>query len=455
MRRAETNTGKERRTMQGLSVNEKRARRKKARHRIVMMQRVFLFLCVLAVIGGGAAIIWNLPVIRLNRELKAGEGYTQEEAYGEAIDSYENALKIDSTSVKAYRYMAKAYFDLEDDMHAKQVLLEGWENTQDEGLLQYYCTAILNEAVAEINAGQCTLETAQKILGVLKRDSNSADALPLMHTVYERITSKLREDESKTFFLEEREEAEFGTFNSYIQIMKELIELYAQNPSEEIKTVISQFAMVDVPEFHINREHLKEYKSILDQVNSFIETDSRSNLILCLEKEAEVQAIFADLFLAFDAGNLEAAKEFIISDTYTGIRDSFINGTMEYWTGATYIPVSREYVILRQENGAWAFEYPDFKANENTAGIITVWGAQMKDDGVQRSAIAYEPAKESESYYPHTEYVISYMYSNVQKKNAFEAEMNYHLETRSFTEVGMTTIMIGDWGGPYQWQKTY
>ena len=79
----------------------------------------------------------------------------------------------------------------------------------------------------------------------------------------------------------------------------------------------------------------------------------------------------------------------------------------------------------------------------------------MTDNGVQRSSLTYEPAKEGESYYPHTEYVISYMCSNVQRANGYVSDMNYHFETRVHTEAGTSTTMIGDWGGPYQWQKTY
>ena len=45
--------------------------------------------------------------------------------------------------------------------------------------------------------------------------------------------------------------------------------------------------------------------------------------------------------------------------------------------------------------------------------------------------------------------------SYISKKSSFDYEMNYHFETRVLTEEGMTTTMIGDWGGPYQWQKTY
>lgn len=136
-----------------------------------------------------------------------------------------------------------------------------------------------------------------------------------------------------------------------------------------------------------------------------------------------------------------------MKDSYLQIRDAFINGTMQYWDGATYIPVSREYVIIKWKDGKCSFSFPNYDDNENTAGVITVWGNEMLDNGVQRSSITYEPAKDGENYYPHTEYIISYMCSNVQKETSFDYAMNYHFETRVLTEEGMTTTMIGDWGG--------
>ncbi len=43
----------------------------------------------------------------------------------------------------------------------------------------------------------------------------------------------------------------------------------------------------------------------------------------------------------------------------------------------------------------------------------------------------------------------------VLSNNGYVSDMNYHFETRVHTEEGTSTTMIGDWGGPYQWQKTY
>lgn len=424
-----------------LSEKGLKAKKRRIRRRIVIMQKVILAVFAAAVIGGGGfAIVWNLPEMKLNRQLDAGTEYTEEAAYQEAINAYEGALKIDSTSVKAYRCMAGAYLDMEDELSAKQILIKGWESTQDESLLQYYCTVMLNEAVADINNESVSLETADKIVGVLEKGIMNGEALELINTAYGRIMNS---------------EKEFD-FNSYEQLMEKLFALYASDNSASIKEVISSYAIIDRQELIVPMNHVDAYLNILEKAEKILPLEKRSGLIACLKKEKQIQNIFSDIFKEFDNGNFEAAKEFIITDTYTAIRDDFINGTMEYWNGATHIPVSREYVILKQnEEGNWTFEYPNFKDNENTAGIITVWGNPMKDNGIQRSGIAYEPAKVSQSYYPHTEYAISYMNSNVQKKSSFDYMMNYHFETRTWTEEGMTTVMIGDWGGSYQWEKTY
>lgn len=441
---------------QRLTKEELKARRRRERRRIVIIQRMFVTMLVLAGVGGIFAIVWNYPAIKLNRELSAGEEYTEEASFDEAIESYEKALKIDSTSVKAYRYMANTYFDMHDEAHAKQILYEGWENTQDESLLQYYCTAILNEAVGEINDNNCTLETIGKIVSVLEQDAANPDACELMYTAYERYMEQVREQNNTDLFYDAAEDSETCSFGDYEQIVNRLFALYEANASGEIKNIISRYALIDAAELRISRQHVAAYKQLLEKANALSAAEERNELLACMDKEQEIQNLFADMFVQFDAGNYEAAKEFIVTDTYTRLRDAFINQTMEYWNGATYIPVTREYVILKKtDSGSWTFEYPTFADNENTAGVITVLGNKMTDEGVQRSSIAYEPARESADYYPHTEYTISYMFSNVQKKNSFKAEMNYHLETRTWTEEGLTTVMIGDWGGPYQWEKTY
>ncbi len=425
-----------------LPLAEKRRRRKRARKRVVFLERLSVACFIAAFLGGAGYFVWNIPSLKLTRQLDAGKEYTQKEAYDAAIKAYENALEIDSASVEAYRCMAGAYLGMEDENHAKQILFDGWQSTQDEGLLKYYCTVLLNEAVAEINDDRVNWDTIQKIEDVLSQNMLDEEAMEVMETACSRLKGQI-------------ESSGDLDFSSYIQMANQLSEFYASTGLEGMKKVVSEFGWLSLEEMELPMEYVDDYLNILENANSLTEMPERSDMIACLHKVEEVQAQFADIFVQMDGGNYEAAKDFIVTDGYLQIRDAFINGTMDYWDGSTYIPVSREYVILKQKEGKCSFEFPDYDANEDTAGVLTVWGNAMTDNGVQRSSLTYEPAKDGEGYYPHTEYVISYMCSNVQRNNGYVSDMNYHFETRVHTEEGTSTTMIGDWGGPYQWQKTY
>ena len=156
--------------------NEARAKRKKKRKRIVMIEKiVFSVFCVAVIVVAGVLIYRLLPGVQVARQLKEANAYIETEAYDDAIASCQEALKIDSSSVQAYRSMAGAYLTKEDTMAAEQILYQGWETTQDESLLQYYCTVLLNEAVDDINSQNCTLDTLGKCVSVLEKDAANQD----------------------------------------------------------------------------------------------------------------------------------------------------------------------------------------------------------------------------------------------------------------------------------------
>lgn len=424
-----------------LPLAEKRRRRRRARKRVVFFERLLIACVIAAFLGGAGYFVWNIPSLRLTRQLDAGKEYTQKEAYDAAIKAYENALEIDSASVEAYRCMAGAYLGMEDESHAKQILFDGWQNTQDESLLQYYCTVLLNEAIAEINNDNISWETVEKIEDVLEQNMLEAEAMEAMETACSRLKEQIESDGLD--------------FASYQEMANNLSGFYASTGLEGMKKIVSEFGWLSLEEMKLPMGYVDAYLSILENANALEEMPERSDRIACLYKVKGIQAQFADVFAQMDEGNYEAAKDFIVTDGYLQLRDAFIGGTMEYWEGSTYIPVSREYVILKQKDGKSSFSFPDYDEIEGRTGVMTVWGNEMTDNGVQRSSLTYEPAREGESYYPHTEYVISYMCSNVQRANGYVSDMNYHFETRVHTEEGTSTTMIGDWGGPYQWQKTY
>ena len=148
-----------------------RERRRKRRKKAVMMERIIVALLIVTFIVGGTVLAWNLvPGIKVSRHLDEANAFMETAAYDDAIASCEEALKIDSMSIKAYRAMAGVYLTKEDRRAAEQVLYRGWETTKDEGLLQEYCIQLLNDAVADINAQNCTLDTLEKCVTAVENN---------------------------------------------------------------------------------------------------------------------------------------------------------------------------------------------------------------------------------------------------------------------------------------------
>lgn len=427
-----------------------RERRRRRRKRIVLAERIAVAVFLVGGLGGGAVLLWNfMPDIKIARRLQAAGEYVETKAYEDAIASCEEALEIDSQSVKAYRAMAGVYLTQEDRESAEQVLYRGWETTQDEGLLQEYCVHLLNDAVADVNAQSCTMETLEKCVRAIETDQANADGYKLLGVCYGYLFS---EDAAPVFC---SDAGEGCCFDQYLALMKRMLALYEASPSEELKREILRYAVPANSLLELEVRHLADYRELLGQVAAFDQEKKTADLAACLEKAAWVQELFAEAFEIFQSGDFMPIKEFMQSEAYIGIRDQFIEGTMEYWEGETYIPVSREKMKLMQENGHWKFAFCDFEDVPETAGVINVWGAKQEDDGVQRLCISYEPASEGGAYYPHTIYEFVYLYSNVKIGGAYVPQMNYRFETRVATPEGTSSQLIGDWGGEHQWTTEY
>jgi hypothetical protein len=117
--------------------------------------------------------------------------------------------------------------------------------------------------------------------------------------------------------------------------------------------------------------------------------------------------------------------------------------------------VSKEQLVLNREDGNVTFSFLDYDAYDNPQGIITVWGSKQEDDGIQRSVISYEPVSDTGEDFPHTEYTVQYLYSNVKINGAYVPQMNYRFDTKVTTEEGTTTTAIGDWGGEHEFEIDY
>lgn len=428
-----------------------RERRRKRRKRAVMVERIVIALIGVVILVGGTVIVWNMmPDIKVARQLNEADEYAETQAYDQAIASCEEALKIDSTSVEAYRSMAGIYLTKEDREAAEQVLYRGWESTQDESLLKEYCVYLLNDAVEEINAGICTLDTLDKCIRAIEKDPDSEDGYNLLNACYGRLFMS----EGDELFCNGTGE-DSCIFDHYLTSMNQLLQIYESTGKEELKAEIIKYAQPQNETLWLEIEHLQEYKELLDRVAALDTADTLQQLDACVEKAIWAQDIFAQAFTIFQSGNFEPIKEFMQSEEYITIRDQFMDGTMDYWYGKTYIPVSREKMKLYRIDGEWHFSFADFDDCPETEGVIKIWGVKQDDGGVQRLSISYEPASENGEYFPHTTYEFMYLYSNVRIKGVDVPQMNYRFETRTEMPEETVSEVIGDWGGEHEWQMEY
>lgn len=438
-----------------------RTRRRKRRKKAVMAGRIAAAVLLAVVIGGGGAFLYHsMPEMKIARRLEAADEYVETKDYEEAIASCEEALQIDSNSVKAYRAMAGVYLTKEDREAAEQVLYRGWETTQDESLLQEYCVHLLNDAVADINAGNCSLLTLDKCVSALEQDPGNTDSYALLDACYERLFEGEETELFCTVYEDGGQEEGMpedgsGGFDKYLELMNRMLAVYRANPLDELKKEIIKFAVPNSGTVWFDTGRLQDYQNLLGQVAAIGDEGKLTELTACLEKALWAQDTFAEAFRIFESGEFGPIKDFMQSEAYLLVRDQFIAGTMEYWDGKTYIPVSKEKMKLTKADGQWKFSFADFDEYPEAGGVIKVWGAKQEDAGVQRICISYEPAPLNEQEYPHYNYEFIYLYSNVKINGVLVPQMNYRFETRITTQEGTVSEVIGDWGGEHEWSMEY
>lgn len=439
----------------GMSHEEVRQKRSRKRKNIVMMQKVGIVVAVLAVIGGGIYGYNQIPSVKVDKCISQAKEYEEVQDYDNAIASYEEALEIESTTVKTYQYMANLYIDMDDLKSAEEILYKGVEETQDSQIQESYHTVMLNESVYEVNEASCSFITVDRCLEILATDSSKASAYELLNTCYDRLVGIVDENGVNTV-LSSTEEG-LG-FESYKAVVEKMISLYEKDQREEMKELLLKYAGIQAETVLIPMEHYDAYMELVEKVDAVATNAGLEDLKACLAKSVEIHDLFAPLLAEFESGNYEVARDFIVSDEYVAIRDAFIDGTMEYWYGKTYIPVSNIGVKLHYMDDTWKFSFVDEEKQVAEHGYIKVWGFKWLDNGHQRTAITYVPVSETNEYYPLTEYSMMYWWStpiNMELTENTFARMNFRFEENIYTEEGKTTKAINDWGGKYQYRDTY
>lgn len=449
--------------------DEERARIREARRRKVMIERIAIvaMLVLVAVVGIGLFAIFHTPSFRVSRKMSEGEKYTQEGDYENAQTSYEEVLQIDPTIVEAYRYLAENYLDQDNSTGAKEVLYTGWEQTQDGGLLRYYCTVLLNEVVEDLNADICTFEQVDKCIQVLEINVPDVDELRSKSVEILRICrERLFEEETEynkakelegtlyfinTMFYDENTETDTCQYTEYEGLVRRLLEVCKKEPISVLKDLTVSYTALDAGELWLSNAHIGNYRNLLGDVSSLTSDSEIEELCSCLDQAIAAREYFAPMFTAFEGESFEQARDFIVGEDYQRLRDAFINGSSGYWRGSASIPVNQDNLILYSGSNGVGYEFPDYDDYEGTSGIIMVSGARELDDGVQRTTISYLPAEESaDGEYKRTEYIIIYWYSNVGSRGRTNPKMNYRFEKRVVTEAGNSIYGISDWGGEYE-----
>ncbi len=427
------------------SCNSKRKRKKK----IDIKTAGIITAASAIVIAAGLAVYSHLPFVKVNNAIAAGNKYTESADYEAAIESYEKAIAIDPKSVAAYSNLAGAYLSLDDREDAKKTLYEGYQNTQNELLLKDYQTVIMNEAVSDMNAGQTSFDTVEKLLEILEETPDNTDAIELLDAAYERCFNDSYNADYNSLF---RDNA--GNYGKYAELMERMLSVYSVSASDEFKNVLLKYAVPYSDSFTINLEDAYSYRSLLDKIVSAVGTSNEIDSIRnCISDAENVQGIFADIFVQLDVGNVDELRDFVVSDEYIALRNVFLNNLETPQENTTYVSISREAIILNRRDNGFTYRFLNFEENPETTGVITLWANFFEDDGVQRNSISYEPGAINGNLYPHTKYSVTYLLSYITSgKSTKVAKMNYRLDTTITFEDGSTEeTIVGDWGGPNEW----
>lgn len=433
--------------------------RRRRRKRFDFKKLGIIALSLVVVLIACFVVYTKLPVVQVKKAIAAGNKHTQNAEYEAAIDSYSKAIEIDSKSVTAYSNMAGAYLSIDDSESAKKVLYKGWQNTDNEDLMDNYHAVILNEAVNSMNNSSCDISMVESMLTVLEEDTGNADAIRLIDSAYARCYEDSYKGDINALFRPEYihnkdEVKDDSSFDKYAGIVGRMLKVYSEAPSEELKKVITEYLIPMGGSFTINLSDVPAYKDLIGRVTTVLGSgDSIDSLEACLDDALRVQGIFADIFAQLDVGNVDELRDFVVSDDYLALRDVFLNKEDTPQENTVYVPISREAIVLNCKDDKWTYRFLDFKENPTTAGVITLWANFFEDDGVQRCSISYEPASIEDNFYPHTTYSVTYLYSYITSGNSTKvAKKNYRLDTTvEFQDGTQEETIVGDWGGENEW----
>ena len=239
-----------------------RQNKRKRRKTVVRMQKIGIGAAVLAVIAGGIYGYNQLPSVKVDKCISQAKEFEEVQDYESAIASYEEALEIESDTVKTYQYMANLYIDMEDYKSAEEILYKGVEETQDSQIQESYHTVMLNESVYEVNEASCSFITVDRCLEILATDSTKTSAYDLLNTCYDRLAGTV--DENGNNIVLSSEEEGLG-FENYKAVVEKMISLYEKDQKEEMKELLLKYVGIQTESLVIPMGYFEAYRCSCNQ----------------------------------------------------------------------------------------------------------------------------------------------------------------------------------------------
>lgn len=436
--------------------DERRKQRKAKRRKQILIQKIcFIVIPIVCILGAAIWYYTTSDTVRIQKLYSQAK--TQEESgeSDQAIATYQGILAIDNQREDVYRYIANLYLTENQYEEAEAILLQGLETTGNAIIADTYSTVMLNQCIKEVNDNEADLHTILRVVQLLEAEPENEKALEILQTCYERIFLITEEDGVNRSFVSD--EDGFG-YDTYEVMMDGMLQVYESNQNDSLADLIVEYAVVESEKLYLPMEYKDSYVSLLQRVSDIRSDAELDNLLACMEDAEEKINFLTPMLKDFESGNYKAAREFIVSDDYLALRDSFIAENEKYWIGATYIPFSEIGMMLERREGNWGYSFMDEEKEPAKQGYLKVWGFHWVDNGHERTGISYIPVSETGEYYPRKEIEILYWWATAKNQETTEntyAKMNYRFEERTYTAEGMTADVINDWGGSYEYRDTY
>lgn len=348
---------------------------------------LLLFVCLF----GTYKLYQNLTAVRFTKALALAQNYQSNGDYASAIKYYQQAISIDSKSAVAYEELANCYATLGDTEHVMNVLYSGWQNIGDQTMLDNYISLKLNSVIASIQTSGGSFEAVENVLDVLKIDGTNENALQLLGTLYSYCMIDKNSSGDSVLFWESEEEN--SIFSQYLEAVSTMLDIYEVSPSDELEMLIARYIMPEGNVVWIGLNNCSDYALLVQDASDLLgESSSLSSYEGCLEEAANVSGVFTKLWTKVSEDDVDAFRDFMISDKLLAFKDALVAGEYPYLELEMENTFCQEGVILTLEDNSWTYHFPDFSENLSTKGVITL---QLTYDEVQAAEQAIEEAKEN------------------------------------------------------------